>query len=174
MQAVANRPVGPKVLRIGLIQGDKIVEERIIRKRETVTVGSSEKNHFVVSAGGLSSRFELFQLVGNDYILNFTDQMRGRVGLAGGVKVLDGSPSGGAARRTATTRSSSPRTHGQDRDRQHDAALPVRGAAAGPAATAAPRRRRGRVHRGDRLALHRLRDVLLHDPLRVHHLSGER
>ncbi|MCA9604618.1 MAG: TonB family protein [Myxococcales bacterium] len=99
MQAVANRPVGPKVLRIGLIQGDKIVEERIIRKRETVTVGSSEKNHFVVSAGGLSSRFELFQLVGNDYILNFTDQMRGRVGLAGGVKVLDELRSSGGARK---------------------------------------------------------------------------
>ncbi|MCB9591658.1 MAG: TonB family protein [Sandaracinaceae bacterium] len=99
MQAVANRPVGPKVLRIGLIQGDKIIEERIIRKRETVTVGSSEKNHFVVSAPGLSSRFELFQLVGNDYVLNFTDQMRGRVGLAGGVKVLDELRSSGGARK---------------------------------------------------------------------------
>ena len=101
MQAVASRPVGPKVLRIGLIQGDKIVEERIIRKRETVTVGSSEKNHFVVSAGGLSSRFELFQLVGNDYILNFTDQMRGRVGLAGGVKVLEELRKSGGARKAS-------------------------------------------------------------------------
>lgn len=99
MQAVAARPAGPKVLRIGLIQGDKIVEERIIRKRETVTVGSSEKNHFVVSAGGLSSRFELFQLVGSDYILNFTDQMRGRVGLAGGVKKLEELRTSGGARK---------------------------------------------------------------------------
>jgi len=99
MQAVSSRPAGPKVLRIGLIQGDKIVEERIIRKRETVTVGSSEKNHFVVSAPGLSSRFELFQLVGTDYILNFTDQMRGRVGLAGGVKALDELRTSGGARK---------------------------------------------------------------------------
>ncbi|MBX3272825.1 MAG: TonB family protein [Sandaracinaceae bacterium] len=99
MQAVAARPVGPKVLRIGVIQGDKIIEERIIRKRETVTVGSSEKNHFVVSGAGLSSRFELFQLVGNDYILNFTDQMRGRVGLAGGVQVLEDLRTSGAARK---------------------------------------------------------------------------
>lgn len=99
MQAVQSRPIGPKVLRIGLIQGDKIIEERIIRKRETVTVGSSEKNHFVVSAGGLSSRFELFQIVGTDYILNFTDQMRGRVGLAGGVKVLDELRKSGGARK---------------------------------------------------------------------------
>ncbi|HJL16249.1 MAG TPA: AgmX/PglI C-terminal domain-containing protein [Sandaracinaceae bacterium LLY-WYZ-13_1] len=99
MQAVQNRPAGPKVLRIGLIQGGKIVEERIIRKRETVTVGSSEKNHFVVAGEGLSSRFELFQLVGNDYILNFTDDMRGRVGLAGGVQQLEELRKSGGARK---------------------------------------------------------------------------
>ena len=89
MQAVQTRQSGPKVLRIGLIQGGKIVEERIIRQRETVTVGASEKNHFVVQAPGLSSRFELFQLVGNDYILNFTEEMRGRVGLAAGVQEFE-------------------------------------------------------------------------------------
>ena len=99
MQAVQNRPTGPKVLRIGLIQGGKIVEERIIRKRETVTVGSSEKNHFVVQGPGLSSRFELFQLVGNDYILNFTEEMRGRVGLAGGVQEFDQLRKSGGARK---------------------------------------------------------------------------
>jgi TonB family protein len=99
MQAVQSRESGPKVLRIGLIQGGKIVEERIIRKRETVTVGSSEKNHFVVAAPGLSSRFELFQLVGNDYILNFTEDMRGRVGLAGGVSEFSELRSGGGARK---------------------------------------------------------------------------
>src|SRR5262245_65900894 len=81
MQAVQAKPTGPKVLRIGLIQAGKIVEERIIRKLETVTVGSSEKNHYVVRGDGVPSRFELFQLVGNDYILNFTDKMSGRVAL---------------------------------------------------------------------------------------------
>ncbi len=99
MQAVQSRPSGPKVLRIGLIQSGKIVEERIIRKRETVTVGSSERNHFVVAAKGLSSRFELFQLMGGDYILNFTEDMRGRVGLAGGVQELDDLRKSGAVQR---------------------------------------------------------------------------
>jgi TonB family protein len=98
MQAVNVRPTGPRVLRIGVIQGGKIVEERIVRKRETVTVGSSERNHFVINAGGLSSRFELFQLVGNDYILNFTDAMSGRVGLPVGVQSLEQLRSSGAAR----------------------------------------------------------------------------
>lgn len=100
MQAVQQGPAGPKVLRIGVIQGGKIVEERIVRSRETVTVGSSERNHFVVKAEGLSSRFELFQLVGNDYILNFTEDMRGRVGLAGGVQELDELRTKGGARKS--------------------------------------------------------------------------
>lgn len=97
MQAVSARPnSGPKVLRIGVIQGDKMVEERIVRRRETVTVGASEKNHFIVA--GLPGSFELFQLVGGDYILNFTDAMRGRVGLAGGVEKLENLRASGAAR----------------------------------------------------------------------------
>ncbi len=38
MQAVQIPTAGPKVLRIGVIQNGRIVEERIIGKRETVTV----------------------------------------------------------------------------------------------------------------------------------------
>jgi len=102
MQAVQTKPTGPKVLRIGIIQAGKIVEERIIRKRETVTVGTSEKNHFVVLGDGIPSRFELFQLVGSDYILNFTDKMSGRVGLPGGVQDLDQMRQGGSARNAGT------------------------------------------------------------------------
>jgi TonB family protein len=98
MQAVNIKPVGPKVLRIGVIQGGKIIEERIVRKRETVTVGSSERNHFVLNASGVAPRFELFQLIGNDYILNFTDSMSGRVGLPAGVQTLEQLRTSGAAR----------------------------------------------------------------------------
>jgi TonB family protein len=100
MQAVQVRVTGPKVLRIGVIQGGKIVEERIIRQRETVTVGSSERNHFIIP--GMAPRFELFQLVGNDYILNFTADMRGRVGLPGGVQELEQLRKSGAARNAGT------------------------------------------------------------------------
>jgi len=98
MQAVNVKPIGPKVLRVGVIQNGKIVEERIIRKRETVTVGGSERNHFVINAQGLPARFELFQLVGSDYILNFTQSMSGRVGLPAGVQTLEQLRTGGAAR----------------------------------------------------------------------------
>lgn len=102
MRAVQTPTSGPKVLRIGLIQSGKIVEERIIRRRETVSVGTSEKNQFIVQAQGLPSRFDLFQLVGNDYILNFTDQMRGRVALPGGVQDLDQLRQSGGARNAGT------------------------------------------------------------------------
>ena len=102
MRAVQAPTGGPKVLRIGLIQAGKIVEERIVRRRETVSVGPSEKNHFIVQAPGLPSRFDLFQLVGADYILNFTDQMRGRVALPGGVQDLDQLRAGGGARNAGT------------------------------------------------------------------------
>ena len=102
MQAVNIKPAGPKVLRIGVIQSGKIVEERIIRQRETVTVGGSERNHFVIHTQGLPARFELFQLVGGDYILNFTKMMSGRVGLPAGVQTLEQLRTSGAARDAGT------------------------------------------------------------------------
>ena len=79
----------PKVLRIGIIQGGKIVEERIIRRRETVTVGPSEKAHFVLAAQDLpSARFELFETKGEEYSLNFTETMSGRISVGGTVAEL--------------------------------------------------------------------------------------
>ncbi len=75
---------GPKVLRIGLVQGGKVIEERVVKQRTTVTVGPSERNNFVVLGGGLPSSFKLFELVGPDYHLNFLDGMSGRIALPTG------------------------------------------------------------------------------------------
>lgn len=97
MRAVA--PTGPKVLRIGVVQSGRVVEERIIKKRQTVTVGSGENNAFVVSAKDLPSSFPLFELVGEDYHLNFKDGMTGRVALPTGISELNVLQ--GQARRTA-------------------------------------------------------------------------
>jgi hypothetical protein len=81
---------GPKVLRIGLVQGGKVIEERVIKQRSTVTVGPSEKNTFVVLSGGapIPATFKLFELIGQDYFLNFLDGMGGRVALQTGVSDL--------------------------------------------------------------------------------------
>ena len=82
---------GPKVLRIGLVQGGKVIEERVIKQRGTVTVGPSEKNTFVVLGQGVASlpgSFKLFELIGQDYFLNYLDGMTGRVALQTGVSEL--------------------------------------------------------------------------------------
>ncbi|MCU0661409.1 MAG: AgmX/PglI C-terminal domain-containing protein [Myxococcota bacterium] len=93
------KPEGPKVLRIGIIQGGKIIEERIIRTRDTVTVGPSEKNTFVIASNDLPNRFELFETKdGAHYTLNFTDVMTGRLAFEGGVKDLAELRTSGKAR----------------------------------------------------------------------------
>jgi hypothetical protein len=79
---------GPKVLRIGLVQSGRVVEERIIKQRTTVTVGSNERATFVIPSQAVPPMFKLFELVGNDYHLNFLDGMTGRVALASGITDL--------------------------------------------------------------------------------------
>ena len=79
---------GPKVLRLGLVQGGRVLEERIIKQRTTVTVGSNEKAMFVIPAPRLPPNFKLFELVGADYHLNFLDGMNGRVALTSGITDL--------------------------------------------------------------------------------------
>jgi hypothetical protein len=88
MRAVAAN-AGPKVLRIGVVQAGRVAEERIIKQRTHVTVGASEKNMFVVSVQSLPSTFRLFELVGNDYHLNFMDGMTGRIALPTGISDLN-------------------------------------------------------------------------------------
>ena len=106
MDLAPRKPAGPKVLRVGLFRDKKIVEERIVRKRETVSIGTAAKNHLIIKSGAmpkkLESRFELFQLVGDDYILNFTADMNGKVALPGGVQKLDYLRESGAARDAGT------------------------------------------------------------------------
>ena len=88
-QRGTSGPDAPKILRIGIIQGEKIVEERLVRKRENVTVGQSAKNTFVVPASNALPRtFTLFELTPQGYALNFSDGMDGRVSLGDSVVAL--------------------------------------------------------------------------------------
>ncbi|MBN2527279.1 MAG: AgmX/PglI C-terminal domain-containing protein [Deltaproteobacteria bacterium] len=75
-----------RVLRIGIVNNGKIVEERIIRKRESVFIGPSEKNHFVISQEDVKiSRFCLFESRGGNapYVLNFSSNTLGKVSIKG-------------------------------------------------------------------------------------------
>ena len=69
----------PKILRVGVIQGGKIVEERHLKHHETVTVGQDAKNTFVVPASDLPSTFAVFEARHGQYDLVFTERMDGRV-----------------------------------------------------------------------------------------------
>src|SRR5271170_4568682 len=82
-----QQTTGPKVLRIGLVAAGRILEERIVKQRTSVSVGPSEKSTFVVQAQ-LPTQFKLFELIGGDYYLNFLDGMTGRVALASGISDL--------------------------------------------------------------------------------------
>ncbi len=73
-----------KVLRIAVVQGGKVAEERQLKRRETVTVGSASGNTFVLTGGALPAAFPLFELHGNSYHLRFTAQMDGKVGVGDG------------------------------------------------------------------------------------------
>src|SRR6187397_1139124 len=79
---------GPKVLRIGLVQGGKVIEERVIKQRTHVTIGPSEKSMFVIPSKNIPPNFRLFELVGGEYVLNYLEGMTGRVALKTGISDL--------------------------------------------------------------------------------------
>ena len=77
-----------KILRIGVIQNGTIIEERLLRKREAVSVGTNFKNTFCVSAPDVPAQFPLFDVRGGKYHLNFGTKMVGRVSIGQGVHTL--------------------------------------------------------------------------------------
>jgi TonB family protein len=76
-----------KILRIGIIQGGRIVEERLLRRRDTVTVGHSARNTFIIPTGRLPKSYTLFEVKGGKYSLLFDERIEGRVSV--GEQVLD-------------------------------------------------------------------------------------
>jgi hypothetical protein len=87
MRAVSQAS-GPKILRIGVVQGGKVIDERLIKQRGSVTIGPSEKAMFVVPTRKIPPNFRLFELIGQDYHINFIDGMTGRVALKTGISDL--------------------------------------------------------------------------------------
>lgn len=78
-----------KVLRIGIIQDGKIVEERLIKAGESVTVGESPKNTFVIPKSSLpGGSFTLFKAGAKGYELQFVDAMKGKISAGQGVVAL--------------------------------------------------------------------------------------
>ena len=147
--ATATKVAGPnnagaavppqKILRIGVIQAGKIVEERLVRRREPVTIGASARNTIVVPASSLPRSFTLFELHQGNYSLIFTDTMDGRVSVGDQVMSLEQlKQSGRVAQRGKLLKLERGRQLARQgaAGRGH-AAVSVRGAAADPAAAPA-------------------------------------
>jgi hypothetical protein len=99
-RSAAAQPQGPRprILRIGVLLGGKIVEERLIRERVPVSIGQSMKNTFSIPIEGLPLEFTLFALDNGKYSLRFLNKMDGRLSDSGGqVNTLDALKSRGAS-----------------------------------------------------------------------------
>jgi TonB family protein len=70
-----------RILRIGILQGGKIVEERLLRKAEEVTIGQSPKNTFYVPISKLPRSLTLFEVTSGQYLMALSDQVSGRMSL---------------------------------------------------------------------------------------------
>ncbi|BDG02537.1 AgmX/PglI C-terminal domain-containing protein [Anaeromyxobacter oryzae] len=68
-----------KVLRVGVIQGGKIVEERVLPARQPVTIGTSPRNTIVVAHSELPPSFQVFSCQGERHTLHFREGMDGRI-----------------------------------------------------------------------------------------------
>jgi len=95
--ANGQTPPRARILRIGVLLGGKIVEERLIRERVPVSIGQSMKNTFSIPVDGLPLEFTLFALDQGHYSLRFLTKMDGRLSDSGGqVNTLDALKAKGA------------------------------------------------------------------------------
>ncbi len=70
-------------MRVALIQGSKITEDRTFKRRVNVTIGQDPKNAIVVPVSNLPTSFTLFELVSGQYSLLFKAGMDGKVTVNG-------------------------------------------------------------------------------------------
>lgn len=80
---MATAPVAGKNIRIALIQGSKITEDRTFKRRVPITVGQDAKNTLVVPVSNLPPSFTLFELTNNQYSLVFKAGMEGTINVNG-------------------------------------------------------------------------------------------
>ena len=76
--------VKKKVLKTLVIKEGKVVEERLIKPGQGVTVGGDAKNTFVLPDSSLPSQeYVLFESTDSGYMLCVTDKMKGKVAVGG-------------------------------------------------------------------------------------------
>ncbi|MBN2724933.1 MAG: hypothetical protein JXR95_12755 [Deltaproteobacteria bacterium] len=78
-----------KVLRIGIVQNGRIVEEKLLKKGGHVTIGRGADNVFLIPSKDLPRSFKVFEEVKNSYVLNFVKGMDARLAIDGKVVTLN-------------------------------------------------------------------------------------
>lgn len=73
-----------RVLRIGVLLDNKMVEERMVRERTSVSIGQSMKNTFSIPVDGLPLEYTMFAIEDDKYVLRFLGKMDGRLSDSGG------------------------------------------------------------------------------------------
>ena len=101
MRAAAPATTGPRALRVGVVRAGRIVDERLLTGRASVTVGASEKAMFVVDAE-LPPGYAMFERTRDGWTLAWLDGMEGR--LASDAGVADLRQLAHAAKRAGATR----------------------------------------------------------------------
>jgi TonB family protein len=78
-----------KILRIGIIQNDTVLEERLIRKLESITIGTSPKCTFIVPLPPLKRPIPFLQVHKGQFHLAYIPGTRGRLSIQGQVRKLE-------------------------------------------------------------------------------------
>ena len=92
----------PRILRIGIVQGGRIVEERLIRKHDNISIGWSSKSTFSVPSESLPKQWLLFEANPRGYIAHFADAMDARIAVGNEVVSLAQLRQAGRLRRRGT------------------------------------------------------------------------
>lgn len=87
-QSQAAQKSLPKVLRIGVVQEGKIIQERLIKAGETVTVGDSPKATFSYPGLGVGASHALFVASGSNYALVVPEKLEGKISWKDGIRDL--------------------------------------------------------------------------------------
>ncbi len=91
-----------RILRIGIIQSGKIVEERLMRRRSAVTIGTSPNATFIVpsTSDKFPKSFSVFQVQKGSYFLVFNETMKGKVTIGGEMLELEALRTSGKAHKS--------------------------------------------------------------------------
>lgn len=87
-QSQAAQKSLPKVLRIGVVQEGKIIQERLIKSGEAVTVGDSPKSTFSYAGLGVGPSHGLFVASGGNYSLVVPEKLEGKISWKDGIRDL--------------------------------------------------------------------------------------